>query len=142
MTETKPKAKAKPKQSTKNYFTEKELKCKHTGEYFFDEDFLKTLNKIREECGFPFPVSSACRSPLHPIEQRKQFVGVHTTGKAVDILCRGEDALKLISVAQKHGITRIGVQQKGTGRFIHIDGCTKEDFPDVENYPEVSIWSY
>ncbi len=138
----KPKAKAKPKAKDKNYFTEKELKCKHTGEYVFDDDFLKTLNKIREECGFPFPISSGYRSPQHPIEQRKAQVGTHTTGKAVDILCRGEDALKVISVAMKNGIQRIGVQQKGTGRFIHLDACTQSDFPDRENFPEIAIWSY
>ena len=138
----KPKAKAKAKPKAKNYFTEKELKCKHTGEYVFDEDFLKTLNKIREECGFPFPISSGYRSPLHPIEQRKAQVGTHTTGKAVDILCRGEDALKVISVAMKNGIQRIGVQQKGTGRFIHLDACTQSDFPDRENFPDIAIWSY
>lgn len=148
MTETKPKAKAKPvKKESENvenkYFSHKELKCKHTGENKFDPEFLDLLTKIRIECDFPFAISSAYRSPTHPIEQRKpRGAGSHSTGKAVDILCRGDQAVKLISVAIAFGITRIGVQQKGTGRFIHLDVCTQEDFPDYENYPEETIWSY
>ena len=125
-----------PKTEEKNYFKPKELACRHTGDQGFDPDFLKTLNAIREECGFSFPLSSAYRCPLHPIEARKKRLGAHTTGKAVDVLCSGLNALELIRVAQKHGIERIGVQQKGGGRFIHIDACTEE-----EGFPP-AIWSY
>ncbi len=40
----------KPKKAKKkSYLTEKELSCRHTGEYKFDEEFLDLLNKIREE---------------------------------------------------------------------------------------------
>lgn len=146
MTDKKPKAKAKPKKDENvenKYFTHNELKCKHTGENKFDPDFLDLLTKIRIECDFPFALSSAYRSPEHPLEMRKpNGAGAHSTGKAVDILCRGENAVKLISVAIAFGITRIGVQQKGTGRFIHLDVCTQDDFPEIENYPEETIWSY
>lgn len=138
--DTKPKAKAKPKSKQKVYFTEKELKCKHTGEYKFDDDFLALLTKIRIECGFAFPITSGYRSEKHPIEARKIYnggkAGAHSTGKAVDIQCAGEEAMKIIEVAIKHGIKRIGVAQKGNMRFIHIDSCTEEDgFP-------AAIWSY
>ena len=132
----------KPKEKT--YFKAKELTCKcgcNTIE--FDLGFLATLNAIREKCGFSFPISSAYRCPLHPIEARKERVGArkdrvgaHTYGKAVDILCSGENALEVIRVAQAHGIKRIGVQQKGGGRFIHLDACTEE-----EGFPP-AIWSY
>mgnify|MGYP001006246231 CR=1 FL=1 len=108
----------------------------------FDSDFLDLLTKIRLECDFPFTITSAYRSPKHPLEMRKSRVGAHTTGKAIDIACRGEQAVKLVSVAIAFGITRIGVQQKGSGRFVHIDACTQDDFPDYENYPEETIWSY
>jgi len=120
-----------------DYFTAKELTCKcgcNTLE--FDLTFLETLNKIREECNFPFVVSSAYRCPNHPVEARKVKPGAHSTGKAVDILCSGEDALEVIRVAQANGIKRIGVQQKGSGRFIHLDACTEKD-----GYP-TAIWSY
>ena len=119
------------------YFTDKELACKVSGENKMDKDFMKVLNAIRKECGFGFPISSAYRSAQHPIEQRKEKLGAHTTGKAVDILVSGENALKLIEVAQKHGIQRIGVKQKGRTRFIHLDGCTEED-----GFPCPAIWSY
>jgi len=126
-----------PKKEEKNYFKPKELACRHTGDQGFDPDFLKTLNAIREECGFSFALSSAYRSPEHPIEARKEVKGAHTHGKAVDILASGENALEIIRVAQKHGIQRIGIQQKGSGRFIHLDGCTEED-----GFPCPAIWSY
>lgn len=134
----KPKAK-----KQKSYFTDKELQCQYTKKDGMNKDFVKLLNKIREEAGFPFIITSAYRDPMHPIERRKHGgAGAHSTGKAVDVLCKGEDALKLISVAMNNGITRIGVQQKGSNRFIHIDACTADDFPDKENFPEVAIWSY
>jgi zinc D-Ala-D-Ala carboxypeptidase len=120
------------------YFKPKELTCKcgcNTIE--FDLIFLSTLNSIREECGFSFALSSAYRCTKHPIEARKEHFGAHTTGKAVDILCNGEKALEVIRVAQKHGIQRIGIQQKGGGRFIHLDACTTE-----EGFTSPAMWSY
>jgi len=131
-------AKSPSKQAkSKSYFKPKELQCKFTGDSGFNDEFLATLNAIREECGFPFALSSAYRSPLHPIEARKNNAGAHTTGKAVDILCNGERALEIIRVAVKHDIKRIGIQQKGGGRFIHLDDCTEE-----EGFPSPAIWSY
>lgn len=139
---TKKKTETKPKTEKKNYFTERELKCKHTGDYVFDEGFLEILNAIREECEFALPISSGYRSPNHPLESRKTATGAHCTGKAVDVAVGGLKALKLIEVAQKHGIKRIGVNQRGSGRFIHLDICTAEDFPDRKSFPETAIWSY
>ena len=128
--------KAEPQEE--NFFSAKELTCKcgcNTIE--FDLGFLATLNAIRKECGFSFPISSAYRCPNHPIEARKEVAGAHTTGKAVDILANGENALEIVRVAQKHGINRIGIQQKGGGRFIHLDACTEED-----GFPCPAIWTY
>jgi len=116
------------------YFTEKELACQHCGAHKFDKDFLALLDTIREECGFPFIVSSAYRCKDHPIEARKPFTGEHETGRAIDIACSGEKALQLVTVALKHGITRIGINQKGNGRFIHL-GVSKD-------FPNPTIWSY
>lgn len=139
--EVKPKAKARPKKKEvveNDFFKAKELRCKHTGKDGFDPEFLELLTKIRIECDFPFPITSAFRDATHPAEQgkKKGVVGSHQLGKAVDILCRGEKALKLIEVAQKHGIKRIGVQQRGLSRFIHIDSCTEADGKPP------AIWSY
>ena len=133
----KPKAKPKKKEVVANeFFSARELRCKHTGKDGFDADFLELLTKIRIECDFPFAISSAYRDKSHPAEQGKSGMGSHSMGKAVDVLCRGEKALKLIEVAQKHGIKRIGVQQRGLSRFIHIDSCTEADGKPP------AIWSY
>ena len=129
---------AKAPKKEEGYFKAKELTCKcGCGKVEFDLGFLATLNAIREECGFSFALSSAYRCPVHPVEARKEVKGAHTHGKAVDILASGENALEIIRVAQKHGIQRIGIQQKGSGRFIHLDGCTEED-----GFPCPAIWSY
>ena len=128
----------KKEEKAKTYFKPKELACKcGCGTSGFDLDFLVLLNAIREECGFSFPLSSAYRCPQHPTEARKEVVGAHSHGKAVDILCVGENALEVVRVALKHGVQRIGIQQKGGGRFIHLDVCTPED-----GFPAPAIWSY
>ena len=118
------------------YFSREELKCQHSGEDGMDVEFMQLIDKMRGELGFPFPVNSAYRSPLHPIEVRKEKPGAHATGKAIDIGVSGERAIKLIECALANGITRIGIQQKGPidGRFIHLDVCT--------NYTSPAIWSY
>ena len=43
------------------YFTADELSCQHCGKEKFDKDFLKVLNALREDCNFPFPVTSGYR---------------------------------------------------------------------------------
>jgi uncharacterized protein YcbK (DUF882 family) len=61
----------------------------------------------------------------------------HTHGKAVDVAVRGADALKLIQLALQEGFTGIGVSQKGSSRFIHLD--TMDNTPEQ---PRPTIWSY
>ena len=104
----------------------------------FDEAALAKFNAIREECGFPLPVTSAYRCVEHPIEARKieqgRPRGAHTYGKALDLAVTGERALKLIEVSLRHGAKRIGVNQKGNGRFIHVDFC--------DELPNPALWSY
>ena len=119
------------------YFTEDEIKCKHTGLCEMDNDFMEKLDTIREEVGIPFIVTSAYRDKTHPIEAKKKTPGAHASGKAIDILIRGKDALKLIEVALKHGITGLGVKQHGDSRFIHLDTLEAE-----ATRPRPHIWSY
>ena len=118
------------------YFTEDELKCKHTGLCDMDWAFMQTIERVRERCGFPFKVSSAYRSPEHPIEAAKKSPGAHASGKAMDILIKGEQAMTLVRIALEEGIYRIGVAQKGdyNSRFIHLD-------MDISR-PSPRIWSY
>jgi len=118
-----------------SYFTVEELKCRHCGAYVFDEDFLSLLNEIREECGFPLPVSSGYRCPDHPLEAQKEEPGAHCSGKAVDIAVSYDRAHRLMQVAFSRGVKRIGVNQRGDeGRFIHLDNDT--------DLPGPTIWSY
>lgn len=116
-----------------SYFSEDELKCQHCGKYKFDEGVLKILNAIRREFG-PMPVTSGYRCVDHPIEAKKQQPGAHCTGKAVDIGVSRGDAYKLIEVAMAHGCPRIGVNQRGEGRFVHLDWDYERPYP--------AIWSY
>lgn len=119
------------------YFSENELKCKHTGICGMDPKFMETLEKIREEVGIPFIITSGYRDPTHPIEAKKSQPGAHASGKAVDILIRGADALKCIEVALKHGITGLGVKQHGDSRFIHLDTLEA-----TSTRPRPWVWSY
>lgn len=102
-----------------------------------DDDFMAKLDIIREEVGVPFIVTSGYRDKTHPIEAKKTTPGAHASGKAVDILIRGKDALKLIEVALKHGITGLGVKQHGDSRFIHLDTLDSEP-----HRPRPTVWSY
>ena len=120
-----------------NYFTIEELRCQHTGNDGIQAEFLAKLNAIRHECGFPFPITSGYRAPEHPIEARKATPGAHASGRAVDIGVRGDRALRVIEVALQHGMTGIGVNQKGGSRFIHLD-----DLEGDGRFSRPTIWSY
>lgn len=128
--------------SSWKYFALEELKCKcgkcnSTG-LEMDNQFMQQLVMLREKLGFPFVVSSAYRCPHHNNDVSSSgFKGAHTTGKAIDIAVVNEKALDLIKEALKLNITGIGVNQKGNGRFIHLDSCTS-----VDGLPRPNIWSY
>lgn len=116
------------------YFTAAEFACRHCGQAKMDQDFLDRLNEVRERVGFPLVTSSGYRCPKHPVEARKAATGAHTTGKAVDFALDGERAYALLRVAMEMGFKGIGVQQKGSGRFIHLD--------DWDHTSRPTIWSY
>ena len=116
------------------HFHPDEFRCQHCGGEGIKSSFVEKLDDIRDECGFPFLISSGYRCPEHPIEAKKEKPGAHSTGHAADIAVTGEQAIRVLEVAIKHGIKRIGVNQKGGGRFIHLDTA-----PDL---PSPAIWSY
>lgn len=117
-------------------FSEKEFRCKHTGECKMQPEFLERLQALRTAYGKSLTISSGYRSPLHPIEAAKALPGAHSTGQAADLAVSGADAYKILKLAFELGFTGIGVQQKGTGRFIHLDTVT------VARFLRPSIWSY
>jgi len=117
-------------------FNKSEFDCKHTGENRMRPEFMERLQQIRNAYGKPIVVSSGYRHPSHPVEARKKTAGEHTYGVACDIVISGQDALDLIVIAYGHGIRRIGIQQKGSGRFLHFGmGDQALNFP-------ATIWSY
>lgn len=102
-----------------------------------DPAFLDLLERIRGIYGAPLVVTSGYRSPDYNAKvSYTGQEGPHTTGRAVDISIRGSDALKLIKVALACGITGIGVAQKGSARFLHIDNL------EAPAYPRPMCWSY
>lgn len=118
------------------HFSKHEFDCSHTGGNLMRKEFMDTLHLIRSMYGKPLYVTSGYRSPEHPIEKAKGRIGEHTLGCAADFRIRGVNAIELINIAYTVGIRRIGVQQKGSGRFIHLGmGDQLHDFP-------ASIWSY
>ena len=114
-------------------FSREEFRCKHTGECEMHPVFMQRLQHLRTKYGKPMVVTSGYRSRQHPIEAAKATPGEHTYGRAADIAVQGSDALLLLRLALEFGFTRIGVQQKGTGRFLHLGDSP--DFP-------VGLWSY
>lgn len=114
-------------------FTAAEFTCKHTGLCLMSPEYLKKLQAIRSIYGKPMRITSGYRHPTHPIEAAKKYPGEHSTGRASDVAISGKDALELISIALSCGMTRLGVQQKGRARFLHLG-----DSPEFIS----TVWSY
>ena len=123
--------------NTSTYFSMHEFKCSHTGQCDMNPEFIDKLNDLRLAFGKPMKITSGYRHTSHPIERKKQTPGADTTGQAADIAVSREDAFHLLSLALTRGFTGIGIQQKGSGRFIHLD--TLENSTER---PRPTIWSY
>jgi len=119
------------------YFTDAELDCSHCQESKMDGYFMEMIEALREEMGFPFVVTSAYRCRQHPVEAPKKLSGAHSTGQAMDIAVKGEDAYRLLSGALRANFTGVGVSQKGSSRFIHLDNIQSS-----EGRPRPWVWSY
>ena len=120
------------------HFSHNELKCKCGCEgNEMDADFLTRLECVREDYGIGMYASSSYRCPEH--NDRVSSTGLegpHTTGHAIDIRVCSKDALKVLSFALAHGMTGIGVSQKGArgSRFIHLDDLTDGVRPHIWSY--------
>jgi uncharacterized protein YcbK (DUF882 family) len=117
------------------HFSRAEMRCKGSGECRMDPAFMDTLEAIRVAYGAPMPIMSGYRSPEHNARvSHTGSTGPHTTGRAVDIAIRGQDAHRLLKTALAHGIMGVGVAQKGQGRFLHLDMVTDGTRPWVWSY--------
>lgn len=107
--------------STVKYFKEEEFTCHHCGESNMDADFVAKLDEIREAMEVPITVTSGYRCPAHNAAvSTTGNNGPHTTGKAADIIVAPEHIRGLLTVAVMM-FPGVGVNLKGTGRFIHVD---------------------
>ena len=116
-------------------FSVKEFICSHCGGEGVQPALLDKLQAMRTEYGKPMRITSGYRCPQHPVEAKKSSPGAHALGLAADIAAEGAEAHRILSLAFKHGFTGVGVQQKGTGRFIHVDVRSGQ-------LPTPSVWSY
>ena len=105
------------------YFKSEELECRHCGKEDMHPIFMEKLNDLREECEFPFIVTSAYRCKEHNKDVGGHPKSAHMKGRAIDILCDHEKAQKIIALARKYGFNGIGVYQQGKQRFCHLDDC-------------------
>ena len=91
----------------------------------------------------PLRVSSGVRCAKHNSKVSSTGKdGPHVPRKngtaASDILIAGADALRLIDIARKHGVSGVGISQRGTHskRFIHLDTISDS------HHPRPTMWSY
>lgn len=101
-----------------------------TGERM-DPTFLMVLDAIRGDCGFPFIVHSAYRTPSHNTKVGGVNGSSHEKGKAADVeVINGWQKFRLVQVALCHGVRRIGIGKT----FVHLD--------TDETKPQDVIWTY
>ena len=125
--------------ATSKNFSESELACSCCGKNEMTQETVDALQALRESIGKPLKLSSAYRCPKHNSKVSSTGKsGPHTTGKAIDIVCSGKEALELLSFAMIRSKVwkGIGISQKGKheSRFIHLDTI------EADNRPW--IWSY
>ena len=116
------------------HFSRGEFACKcGCGRTEMQTEFMNRLQSLRMIWGKPMIITSGYRCANHPSERVKQLpgTGTHSQGIAADIGVSGADAISLLRLALDANFTGIGVQQKGNGRFIHLD---------IREHP--AIWSY
>ena len=125
------------------HFSDAEVACKCGCGMLPAPAFMRKVEALREMWGKPMKVTSAARCPAYNAKVSSTGPdGPHTTGHAIDVEVARGDAFALLMLigranARGLGITGIGVQQKGTGRFVHMD-----DLPDAPGQPRPTIWSY
>lgn len=97
---------------------------------------LDDLNKLRELVNIPLIVTSGWRSLEHPIEAKKGPKGIHAHYHcAFDIACDTHDAyILLTNIFMMKDWKGVGVAQRGSKRFIHIDKAPARKNPNVWSY--------
>lgn len=115
-------------------FKKEEFDCTHCGANQMTPSFMAKLQALRTRYGKPLRITSGYRCPQHPIEAKKIKPGAHASGCACDLGVDGQQAYEVMKIAFELGFTGIGVNQKTSGRFIHLD--------TLEEPPRKNVWSY
>lgn len=111
------------------FFDIREFDCTHTGKNEMDDAFLAKLDQLREECGFPFRITSGYRDATHPNEVVKATPGTHNRGIAADIaVTDGKQRMQIVHEALKLNFGGIGVAKS----FVHVD--TRDTTPVMWTY--------
>ena len=93
---------------------------------------VQILDRMREDMGFPFKITSGFRCPRHP--QAKNLTSSHARGFAVDIYCNSStNRMKMLTYALKRGLfRRCGVAFD----FLHFD------IDDSVDKSQDVLWTY
>jgi len=110
-----------------DHFPANELRCScGKCETKMDPVFMEHLVMLREHADFPFVLTSAYRCADHNAKVGGYPSSRHLSGQAVDILCYGDNAHKLLALARRYNMNGIGVSQKG----------------DLDGRDNAMVWSY
>ena len=105
--------------SSLRYFEKADFDCQESQENEMSDEFLATLDELRDRCGFPFIVTSGYISATHSAEinKEKPGTGTHCQGVACDIKVQGGAQRRLIvKQALSMGMS-VGVAKT----FVHVD---------------------
>lgn len=100
-----------------------------------DRDFVAILDSIRADFGKPMKVTSGYRTKAYNEDliargYKASRTSSHLKGVAADIACtNSKDRIRLIEIAIKHNIRRIGI----SSTFIHLDDDKDKN---------ISCWTY
>jgi len=115
-------------------FKIEEFACSHCGANETKEELVSLLQDLRDRLGVPVLITSGYRCPEYNAQvSATGKTGPHTTGLAADIAVDREAACNLLEQALQMPFRGIGINQKGNGRFVHLD---------ITDRPTRTMWSY
>ncbi len=115
-------------------FKREEFACSHCGKNEIKDELISLLQTLRDSLGVPIRITSGYRCPeYNKLVSPTGATGPHTTGLAADIGVDREAAVNLLEAALKLPFRGFGLNQKGGGRFVHLDILPR---------PTRTIWTY
>jgi len=102
-------------------FTPAEMLCRcRECDSVIDEQFMDDLQALRDDFGHGMVITSGHRCQIHNRNIGGALDSDHLKAVAADVAVGGAKAYDLIGRAIKHGFNRLGVNQRGDSRFIHL----------------------